>query len=934
MMPVRYILVCLLAFSSLLSLAQSQTLSGRIVNDKNEPVAGATIKVVGSTTGTSTNVEGRFSLALNPGTKYTLDITSIGYATKQVSDVEVIAGQTNDLDMVLEPAVKTEEEVIVRSVTRRQESTNALLNFQKNNTAVSSGIAADFIRRTPDRNTGEVLRRVSGASIQDNKFVVVRGLSDRYNQAFLNNAPMPSSEPDRKAFSFDLLPAQMIDNIIINKTATPDMTGEFAGGLIQINTKDIPTRNVLSVGFTVGYNTVSTFKDFTSNPRNSSDWIGFDDGTRKLPSSVPSVEKYRALPLEGKIDVSKEFPGDVYNEKIVTAVPVTTLNLTWANSARLKNNANFGTIVSLYHRKGMVIYDDVERGRFESEASARSPIFTGTETQNRYAINAGGLANFTYVQGKHKVSFKNLFNQVFEDNYYNRNLVNQGRLQNVSLRSSFLNQRSLYSAQLEGEHSLTKSGIKLSWNGNFSLNNKQQPDFRTAQYVQTLNSPSAEYEMDDDDTRRFYSELQDYTTGLQGSLSIPFIMSDKNQTLKLGGSGLLRFRDFRSRVFRYRPSSNSVDLTKPYDEAFQASNINQNGLFLDEQTQNTDEYFAVSALDAAYAMLDNRIGEKIRLIWGLRAEFFEQFLTSTDLSLKRIVTEKEKWDFLPSVNLTYSISSKHQLRASYSRTVARPEFREIAPFQFFDYEQIWGVKGNLDLKRTSILNGDLRYEFYPKPGELLSFGVLYKNFDDPIELRMDAGSNSDRWLFGYANAEEATLYGAEIEIRKSLDFISDRLRDLTFISNITALSSSVTLNTIQASGKSTNQDRPLYGQSPYLINGGFQYTTPSWNATLLYNRIGPRLYLVGDPGGAGFYDVYEASRNLLDVQASKKIMKGKGELKLSVSDIINNRFAFYDNPSKEIGYNASEGDRINYSYRPGTNITVGFTYDFDLKKKN
>src|SRR5688500_10267521 len=709
---------------------------------------------------------------------------------------------------------------------------------------------------------------------------------------------MPSCELDRKAFSFILIAAQMIDTIIITTTATPVMTGEFAGELIQINTKDIPTRNLLSVGVTLGYNTQSTFKDFTTNPRNSSDWIGFDDGTRSIPSSVPSIERYRALSLEEKIKISKDFPGDVYKEEVKKAAPITTLNLTWTNAARLKNNANFGTIVSLYHRRGMVIYDEVERGRFESEASGRSPIFSGTEIQNRYSINAGGLANFTYVKGKHKVSFKNLFNQLFEDNYYNRNLVNQGRLQNVSLRSSFLNQRSLYSGQLEGEHSLTKSGIKLSWNGNFSLNNKQQPDFRTAQYVQTLSSPSAEYEMDDDDTRRFYSELQDYATGLQGSLSIPFKLADKNQTVKFGGSTFLRVRDFRSRVFRYRPSSNSVDLTTPYDQAFQTNNIKAGGLYLDEQTQNTDKYFAASALDAAYAMLDNRIGEKIRLIWGLRAEYFEQFLTSRDLSAKRQVTNSEKWDFLPSINLTYSLNSKHQVRASASRTVARPEFREIAPFQFFDYEQIWGIEGNPDLKRTSILNGDLRYEFYPKPGELLSLGALYKNFKNPIELRMDPGSNGDRWLFGYANAEEATLYGAELEIRKGLDFISDKLSDLTFISNITALSSSVTLNTVQASGKSTEQDRPLYGQSTYLINGGFQYSTPAWNATLLYNRIGPRLYLVGDPD-RGFYDIYEAPRNLLDLQISRKIMKNNGELKLSVSDIFNNRFAFYDNPSEK-----------------------------------
>lgn len=934
MMPIRcYILLFSLLISSF-SFSQTARLAGKILNERNEPVAGASIKIMGSGQGASTDVEGRFSLTLNPGTKYTLEITSIGYAPKQISDVEVTTGGVNDLDIVLQTASKTETEVVVRSVTRRQESTAALLNFQKNNTAVSSGLAADFIRRTPDRNTGEVLKRVSGASIQDNKFVVVRGLSDRYNQAFINNAPMPSSEPDRKAFSFDLIPAQMIDNIIINKTATPDMTGEFAGGLIQINTKDIPTRNVISVGVSLGYNTQSTFKDFTSNSRNSNDWIGFDDGTRSIPSPIPSIEKYRSLSVDEKIRLSKEFPGDVYKEETRTAAPITTLNFTWANAKRFKNNANFGTIISLYHRKGMVLYDDVERGRFESEASGRSPIFTGSETQNRYSINAGGLANFTYIKGKHKISFKNLFNQLFEDNYYTRDLLNSGRLQNVSLRSSFLNQRSLYSGQLEGEHALTASGIKFSWNGNFSLNNKQQPDFRTAQYVQTLNSADDKYEMDDDDTRRFYSELQDYATGLQGSFSVPFKLAAKSQTLKFGGSTFMRFRDFRSRVFRYRPASNTVDITKPYDRAFLSDNINTNGLYLDEQTQNTDKYFAVSVVDAAYLMLDNRIGEKLRLIWGMRAEYFEQFLTSRDLSLKRVVVNTEKWDFLPSANLTYSFSSKHQLRASASRTVARPEFREIAPFQFFDYEQIWGIKGNVDLKRSSILNGDLRYEFYPKQGEIISLGVLYKNFKNPIELRMDVGSNGDRWLFGYANAEEATLYGAEIEIRKGLDFISDKLSELTFVSNVTALTSSVTLNTVQASGKSTSQDRPLYGQSPYLINGGFQYTAKEWNATLLYNRIGPRLYLVGDPTGAGFYDVYEAPRNLLDLQATKKIIQGKGELKLSVSDIFNNRFAFYDNPSKKIGYKVSEGDRINYAYRPGTTVTVGFTYDFELKKKN
>ncbi|NTS39861.1 TonB-dependent receptor [Flavisolibacter sp. BT320] len=931
-MPIRsWLTVCFLLLLST-SFAQTARLSGKVSNDKGEPVAGASIKILGTTTGTTTNVEGVYFLNLSTGKKYTLEISAVGYTPKSIADVDVTTTGANELNVLLETASKMGDAIVVRATsTRRQESTNALIAFQKNNTALSSGLAADFIRRTPDRNTGEVLKRVSGASIQDNKYVVVRGLSDRYNQAMINGAQLPSSEPDKKVFSFDLVPAQMVDNIMINKTATPDLPGEFAGGLVQIRTKDVPTRNQLSVGVSVGYNTQSTFKDFTSNPRNEWDWLGFDNGSRSLPASIPSTTTYRSLPDAEKIRLTKDLPGDVYTEKTVKAAPITTVNLTWTNFSRSKKNGGtFGSIVSLYHRRGMTVYNDVERGRFEQ---VRTPIFSGSETQNRYSVNAGGLINLSYVKGAHKISLKNLFNQAYDDVYYTRNLVHTGRLQNVSLRSSFLNQRFLYSGQLEGEHALTKSGIRLTWNGNVSYNNKQQPDFRTAQYVQALSDPSSHYEMDDDDTRRFFSTLNDYSVGGNAALAIPFDMGGQKQTFKAGGSTLVRFRDFKSRVFRYRPASTATDITVPYDQAFQPDNIGSNGLYLDEQTQNTDKYFGISALNAGFAMFDNKIGSDLRVIWGVRAEFFEQFLHSRDLSLKRIVVNTEKWDILPSINLTYSLNAKHQLRAAASKTVARPEFREIAPFQFFDYEQIWGISGNTHLKRTAILNGDLRYEFYPRSGEVVSVGALYKHFNDPIELRMDPGSNSDRWLFTYANADKATLLGAEFEIRKGLDFIIEGLKNFTFIGNATVLDSKVTLATTQASGKEAAQDRPLYGQSPYLVNGGFQYTTPVWNASLLYNRVGPRLYLVGDPNGAGFYDIYEKPRNLLDFQASRKVLKGNGELKLTVSDILNNQFAFYDNPSGKAGYHFGQGDRINYGYKQGTTVTLGFTYDFNLKTK-
>jgi hypothetical protein len=276
-------------------LAQLVSFSGRIINTKNELLVGAYVTIAGQQPTTLiTDIEGKFYTKIEGGKKYTISVSNAGYEPKQVRDVEVRPSQDNFIEIVLQESSKSNLQTItLSSSSRRQENTSALLSFQRNNISLSSGLAADFIKRTPDKNTGEVLKRVSGTSIQDNKFVVIRGLSDRYNAALINNAQLLSSEPDKKAFSFDLIPAIMVDNIIINKTATPEFTGEFAGGLVQINTKDVPTRNLLSVGVSWGVNSQSTFQDFTSNPRNSTDWLGFDNGTRSIPAGFPAASRVK-----------------------------------------------------------------------------------------------------------------------------------------------------------------------------------------------------------------------------------------------------------------------------------------------------------------------------------------------------------------------------------------------------------------------------------------------------------------------------------------------------------------------------------------------------------------------------------------------------------------------------------------------------------------
>ncbi len=919
----------------LISFSQTEKLSGRVLSNKNEAVSSATISVEGITNPVIADIEGRFSIHLLPGKKYTITISSIGYTTKIISDIEVGPRMDNTIEIVLEPEAKTGEAVVVRT-TRRQETTNALLSFQKNNTALSSGLAADFIRRTPDKNTGEVLKRVSGASIQDNRFVVVRGLSDRYNQATINNAQLPSTEPDKKAFSFDVLPSTLIDNIVINKTATPDLTGEFAGGLVQINTKDIPSNNILRVGVSLGFNTQSVFNDFHSNPRNSTDWLGFDNDSRSIPGAFPSTGQYRALGVNSagvqmQIDHSKLFSGDVYYVETNKALPTQTYNITWGNVKKFNNDASFGSILSVIYRNSMLKYN-VERRLHQDDGETLIQLF---DEQNKYSVNAGAIANFTYVKGKHKISLKNLFNQLFEDNFYTRGGTSFDRLQDYDFYSSVLNQRSLYSGQLEGEHQLTKNGIRLRWNGNASYNWKIQPDLRTQAYFKSKGSNDP-YEYNDDDTRRFNSDLKDYSYGANGSLLFPFKLNKERQSFKVGGSTLIRIRDFRSRIFRYIPADisqfNSSKTTLPYNQIFLPENIATDGFVIEDFTNNQDKYVGVSALNGMYGMFDNKFGEKFRLVWGIRVENFQQVLTSRDVTNKRIVVNTEKWDVLPSFNFTLSPDTKNNIRVSGSRTVSRPEFREIAPFSFFDYEVNYAVNGNPDLKRGSILNGDVRYEYYPKGGEAVTIGAFYKYFNDPIELRLNPSSVLDRRNYQYGNADKAYTLGAEVEIRKGLGFLGGSWDDFNVFANLTYIKSEVRLASTSGSGAATTTDRPLQGQSPYLINVGLQYNNSGgqWNGSLLFNRIGQRLALVGI-NDLGFPDVYERPRNQLDFQIATKVLDKRGEVKLTVSDVLNADYYFYENIDSRKAYK-SGADRLFYSYKPGTTITVGFTYDFDLKR--
>ena len=901
--------------------------SGQILDGKTgEPLTGVIIAVKGTALGTVTDIDGNYTLEV-PAGNYELEVRYLGYTTKSVSDVAVKEDAVVAFNSVLTEETKSRDlgEVVIRA-TLKKESVNALYVLQKNNVAVSSGISADVIAKSPDRSTGEVLKRVSGASVQNNKFVIIRGLSDRYNIAMLNGALMPSTEPDRKAFSFDVIPSNLIDNLIINKTASADLPGDFAGGVIQVLTRDVPDENFFTVGVGAGYNTQSTGKDFVSNGRSTGEFFGFGKSSDKLPNGFGAdYRDYKSQTPDQRYELVKGLPNS-YGEKTSTALPPTSIQASLGNVQRFKNGGKLGVVVGLIQRASQTIVPNFERNFYEEVRTVRHTV----DSQWRFSSMLAGLGNVSYVKGKTKISFKNLYNKLYDNTYYRRDGYNTSNNQQTLLYSSIPNDRQIFSSQLEAEQALGKRNIRLFGNLNFSSVSQKQYDLRTASYARSASFDANDQPIVDESvapvlvdksSRRFFSSLTDLNYGGQAYVQMPFKIGTRAQSVKAGYLGLYKTRDFNARIFQYNlsPTAPSELQNQRFDQVFAPQNVGDNGLALDEITATTDRYKVNSMLHAGYVLFDNAIGEKWRLSWGGRFEHYSQTLTTRNASLKDVDTTNVFADFLPSFNLAYNLSEEHKFRLSGSRTVNRPEFREIAPFAFLDFENLWQVSGNPALKRGLITNADVRYEWYPSPGETITVGAFYKYFETPIETGLNPASNADLTLVTYNNAKAARSYGVELDVRKSLSFITAQnwAKNTTLGANFTYIKSKVDLSNFNGLA-----DRPLQGQSPYLVNVSLLHTAPKlgMSFSVLYNRVGERIALVGS---RDIPNTWERSRDVLDISISKTVLKDKGEFKLTVSDLFNQPYVYYWN-TEGSGQSYQAGtDRVFQKYQMGTTIFSG-----------
>ncbi len=918
-----FLFVCLIA--QLNTNAQQGTVTGKVFDNNNVALTGVTINVNGVNKAKS-DVDGRYTVVLPIG-KYSFAFSSVGYKPKTDSNVIVKTNTVTDLDVLMQSAKTKESDVTVRATsTARKETVNAGIAFQKNTNTVASVITAESIKRSPDRNTGEVLKRTPGTSIQDGKFIVVRGLADRYNQAMLNGILLTSTEPDRKTFSFDIIPSNMIDNLVINKAFVPELPGEWAGGLIQVNTKDIPTKNFFNIQIGTGINTQTIGKPFYENNGGKMDWLGIEDGTRNLPAAYTTKNRFDTLSFASKTTIGKS----MRNEWEATQITA-PLNISFETNGGFNGklfDKVIGGIFGVTYKKNNSFQDITNRhNNFDS-----GRLFKGTDidfNDDRYLQNVtlGAIGSISLqLNNNNKLGVKTIVNVNATNSTNIRNGVDLTRSEDVKGNEFTFKQNTFFTTQLNGTHTLAKS-LKFSWNGAFTILDGYNPDQKRILYSRN-NGTNDPYKIIISNTlsqssgSRIYQMLNDYVYTTGGDLT--YTLKNK-QTIKAGYMFQVRDRLFDAKLFaNYLPSDNPALRLLSAQQAFAPQNFGNgtdNKIAFDAIKGSTFRYMANTILNAGYLQFDNTIFKNLRIVYGARFEHFDQLIGSIYKWDPRH-TYSKVLDILPGLNATYKINNLNNLRFSASQTVIRPELRELSALNLYDFELNASVQGNPNLKRTKVTNLDLRYELYNKPGEVFTLGTFYKFFDKPIEQIFNEGSGGAS-TFNFQNAEKAYSTGVELEFRKKLDFIAAKMQNFTFQSNLALIKSRV-------SDARFNLNRSLQGQSNYLMNVGLLYDAPKkgLNATLLFNLIGERIFLVGDKAaGSSSPDVYEAPRPLLDFQLAKKIIKSKAEIKMNVSDILNNVQYFYQNANSSNAFQKST-DAYRFTRKFGT--TFNFTFSYSL----
>ncbi|WP_437284469.1 TonB-dependent receptor domain-containing protein [Sorangium sp. So ce406] len=887
-----------------------------------EPVFDAQVSVIGTKLKVIADLDGRYRLELPPGS-YQLRVWYEAYKPQRVQDVRVTAGQVVQVDVGLDPDQQVEEVVEVEFEPERA-SVAAQLLLRKNAPHVGDAVGAKEIAKTPDRNAAEAAKRIVGATVVDGKYVYVRGLGDRYTNALLNGAPLPSPEPDRQAVPLDLFPSLVLSDITVVKTFTPDIPGDFAGGSVQINTRELPTSFLFQASVSLAANTQSTFRDRLTYDGSSTDWLGIDDGTRALPREIPEHKVARGIRRpDGTLITRDDIAayGRAINSSMATRRSFTPPNgsgsVVVGDTLKLRGEQRLGYLATLsYGRKFSPRADEISRS-FAFDATRESGLRQTSEStvdSIRDQVSWGSFASVTYTPDRdHKVMLTGLHSRSSDDVALQSREVGEesGAVYRDTLQR-FVS-RALTLGQLSGEHRIAALGNgTLDWKASISRATSDEPDARENVYARDDTSGAWSWDDGTLSGSHVFLDLADTNYGGQLSYALPLVRGDAPTRLKLGGLVNFRTREFDARRFRFKAlrRDDTTVLRQEPGPLFSDENIGT--IFeLEETTRNTDDYTAGTDLYAGYVMTDTHITRWLRAILGARVEASMLSMDVPKDPEKNV--ENDDVDLLPAASLVLKTSPKSNLRFSVTRTLARPQLIELSPALSQPGYSAREVEGNPELERTSVVNGDLRFELFPTTGEVMAASVFYKRFEDPIEEIIKPSSGKGR--LSWTNGDSGYVAGVELEMRKSLGLISPLLREITVLGNVTLATSEVRINPEPKEGGVAIQStatHPLQGQSPFVVNLGLDYSGESTgtSARLLYNVFGARLRTVGK----NMPDEYEQPRHQIDLTVAQRLGEHV-ELKLAGENLI-------DAPVLVTQGRESTEENIALKYHVGTTVTL------------
>lgn len=965
----KHLLIVLFCLATSLAWAQNGIIRGTVIDDATgETVIGANISIKETSAGAVSDLDGQFSIEIEPGV-YNLQVTYIGYQALTIEEIGVRAGEVTVIGEIRISESSLELQEVVVSAKTIQTTEAALLTVKKKSAVMLDGISSARMELTGDATAVEAAKRVTGVSVEGGKYVYVRGLGDRYSKTTLNNVDIPGLDPDRNTLQMDIFPTNLINNIVVSKNFTADMPADFTGGLLNVEIKDFPEEKIFNLSVGTSFNPNMHFNsNFLTYEGGATDFLGFDDGTRALPQgaglqNIPT-------PISG---ASKEEITDFvssFNPTLGATRQTSLLDLSagisLGNQFSLKKknaetgrDAKLGYIFSLAYKTDYKYYDDVIYGEYQRVIDPDvfdmryATIQNGEVGERNFLIGALGGIAFKTRYSKIRLTAMRLQNG--ESRAARFRIDNDGEAVGQSgyiAASDNLeyNQRSLTNFLLNGTHVAKNSGWEIDWRLSPTFSSSEDPDIRKTAFTQTpvdtLFVAGA-----GGNPARIWRSLSELNAVAKIDISKDYSLMGSGAKLRFGASHSYKQREYEILFFDIQffgsqdwPNPDpSVVLNpenlypnRPNSIYYQSGNNDPNPNAYESNVNNTGAY-----LSNEFSPLPN-----LRTILGVRAENYVQRHTGRDQRYasgdiengRNLDNEKvlESLDFFPSVNMIYSINEQQNLRASYSKTIARPSFKELSFAQILDPITNRIFNGSLftysdwngNLTETRINNFDLRWELFMEKGQLLSISGFYKQFDNPIELvRIPEQQTSTEYQ--PRNVGDGLLYGVELEFRKDLNMLSHSLRNFNISGNLTFVESRIDMTatefnsrkSYEKTGETVEDTRQMAGQAPVVINAGLSYSSQSagLEAGLFYNVKGRTLFIVG----AGLFpDIYNEPFHSLNFSLNKKIGKEKKTaIDFKVANILDDRL--------ENLYQAMNAESRPFdSFRPGRAFSLGLSHNF------